>query len=215
MVLTAHFESADTTASRPRPHRRRLELEVAGSLASGDAAAVLIHNVSASGLLLETGVELTSGERIDIDLPDLGPTPATIVWTSDRFYGGKFDAPLSLAVLSALELRGAAMAPSPKPSEESLAARLRDLRRAKGMSLDAVAQHLGVSKPTVWAWENGRARPSAERFAAIAELFALDQASLTTGRDTSALDSSMAQARQQVASAYGVDPARVRILIEL
>ena len=112
MVISAHFEPADTASERPRPRRRRLQLEVAGALASGGEASVTIHNISASGLLLETATGLSDGERIDIELPDVGPTTATIVRVSDNYYGGKFDAPLSVGVLSALELRGSA-APQP------------------------------------------------------------------------------------------------------
>ena len=47
--------------------------------------------------------------------------------------------------------------------------RLNHLRRERGMTLAQVASALGVSKPTVWAWEKGKARPLPERIAAIAE----------------------------------------------
>ena len=215
MVFPAHFESTPASSKAPRPQRRRLQLEVGGSLASGDAAAVLIHNISATGLLLETATGLSDGERIDIELPDLGPTAATIVWTSDTFYGGRFDAPLSVALLSALELRSSAVPPRQEQPGETLAARLTQLRKDKGLTLAAVAQQLGVSKPTVWAWEQGRARPSPERLAGIAELYGLGPASLASGRDNEALSHALTQARRQVAEAFGVAAAKVRILIEL
>jgi len=215
MVFAAHSESNPAGGATPRQARRRLQLEVAGSLASGDATAVLIHNISATGLLLETATSLGDGERIEIDLPDAGPTAATIVWTSDRFYGGRFEAPLPVAVLSALELRSSAVPLTLDRPGETLAARLSRHRKDMGLTLAAVAQKLGVSKPTVWAWEQGRARPSPERLAGIAELFGLGAANLTSGRDNEALGDALARARQQVADAFGVEAAKVRIMIEL
>jgi transcriptional regulator with XRE-family HTH domain len=215
MVIAAHFEPTPGNGGKPRPHRRRLQLEVAGSLASGDATAVLIHNISATGLLLETETRLTDGERIDIELPDAGSTAARIVWTSDRFYGGRFDTPLSVAVLSALELRSTAVPSKPSEPEETLASRLHRLRKAKGMTLAEVAQLLGVSKPTVWAWEQGRVRPAPERHAKIAALFGEGETKLVTGRDIAALGNALANARQQVAEMFGVETTKVRIMIEL
>lgn len=215
MVIAAHFEPVSPDNETPRPPRRRLQLEVSSALPTGGAAQVLIHNVSSTGLLLETETALSEGERIDIDLPDLGPTAATIVWSDEKFHGGHFDAPLSVGVLSALELRSAAPPLALTQPQESLASRLHQLRKTKGMTLDAVAQALGVSKPTVWAWEQGRARPSPERFAKIAELFGLGESRLTMGRDDTALSEILTQARQQVAKSLGLDPAKVRILIEL
>lgn len=214
MVLAAHFESTTSGGDTPRPSRRRLQLEVAGSRASGDAAAVLIHNISATGLLLETSTKLTDAERIDIDLPDVGPTAATIVWTSDRFYGGRFETPLGVAVLSALELRSTAPPIANQPGE-TLASRLIKLRKDQGLTLAAVAEQLGVSKPSVWAWEQGRARPTPERLARIAALYGLGETGLTAGRDHDVLSEALALARQQVAEAYSVDVTKVRIMIEL
>ncbi len=215
MVISAHFEPQDAGTATPRPQRRRLQLKVSGALPSGDAADVLIHNVSATGLLLETETTLSEGERIDIDLPEIGPTPATIVWADEKFHGGHFDSPLSVAVLSALELRSAAAPLVLSQPEQSLSTRLHHLRKAKGMTLDAVAKELGVSKPTVWAWEQGRARPSPERFARIAELFGLGETRLATGRDVDALGQVLTQARQLVANSLGVELTKVRIMIEL
>jgi len=214
MVFAAHFESTTSTGDTPRPSRRRLQLEVAGSRASGDAAAVLIHNISAAGLLLETSTQLTEAERIDIDLPDVGPTAATIVWTSGRFYGGRFETPLGVAVLSALELRSTAPPLTNQPGE-TLAARLIQLRKDKGLTLATVAEQLGVSKPSVWAWEQGRARPTPERLARIAAFYGLGETGLASGRDHDVLSETLALARQQVADAFSVNVTKVRIMIEL
>jgi len=215
MVISAHFEPQSPDAATPRQQRRRLQLEVSGALASGNAASVLIHNVSATGLLLETETALSEGERIEIDLPELGLTSATIVWSDEKFHGAHFDNPVSVATLSALELRSAAAPLNLSQPEQSLAMRLHQLRKAKGMTLDAVAKELGVSKPTVWAWEQGRARPSPERYARIAELFGLGESRLATGRNVDALSEVLTQARQLVANSLGIELTKVRIMIEL
>ncbi len=215
MVISAHFELSPEGSGTPRPARRQLQLQVSGGLPSGSATAVLIHNVSATGLLIETETALSEGERIDIDLPDIGLTPATIIWSDEKFHGGHFDTPLAVAVLSALELRSAAAPLTLSQPEQSLATRLHHLRKAKGMTLEAVARQLGVSKPTVWAWEQGRARPSPERFARIAELFGLGETRLAPGRDVDALGEVLTQARQLVANSLGVELTKVRIMIEL
>lgn len=214
MVIPAQFEASAVDPRTERSPRRRLRLAVSGALASGDAAAVLIHNVSATGLLLETKTALSEGERIEIDLPEIGATVATIVWSDASYHGGHFDSPLSAGVLSALQLRGEAAVPAPVVVHEPLSSRLHQLRKAKGMTLAEVADALGVSKPTVWAWEQGRARPSPERFARIAELFGLAESGLATGRDENARGEALAQARQLVAASLGVEASQVRIMIE-
>ncbi|MEO1488384.1 MAG: XRE family transcriptional regulator, partial [Pseudomonadota bacterium] len=52
--------------------RRSLFLEASGALPGGLEANVLIHNISAAGLLLETELSLNSGDRLLLDLPELG-----------------------------------------------------------------------------------------------------------------------------------------------
>ena len=74
---------------------------------------------------------------------------------------------------------------------------------------------LHVSKPTVWAWEQGKARPTPERIAALAERLGVSEDQLCTGRDDDALAEALGRARHLVAKAYGVDPARVKVWIEV
>ena len=85
-----------------------------------------------------------------------------------------------------------------------------------GMTLADVALRLGVSKPTVWAWEKGKARPLPERMAAIAEALGAAPEDLTEAgshnADTAAL---IAECRGRIAEACGTTPAAVRIMIEL
>ena len=222
MAIAAHFE--DYTHDKPgdRAPRRQLRLEAAALTPSGMATQVLIHNVSESGLLIETSAILAEGERFDVVLPDAGPTAALVVWHSVNFYGCRFAEPLNAGELDALQRRSDA-APqgepdlplSPSAQVETLPVRLARLRKQQGLTLDMLAELVGVSKPTVWAWERGKARPTAERIAALAAQLGVSEDDLRTGRDIDALEQALAAAREQVAAAFGVDQARVKIIIEV
>ncbi len=216
MPISAHFEDLPVDPKRPRAARRQLRFESEGSTARGETARVLIHNVSATGLLIESAVALAEAERIEIDLPHAGKTSAHVVWTSEHFYGCRFDTPVPTSALSALELYSQlTSAPDPGEPGDTLPVRIARLRKKQGLTLEALAALLKVSKPTVWAWEQGKARPTAERTTALAELLGVAEDELRTGRDGEALAEALNRARNTVAKAYGVDPAWVKVSIEL
>ena len=56
---------------------------------------VVIHDLSATGLLLETTAGLHEQSEIAIDLPGAGTAVARIVWSSGTFRGGQFSTPLT------------------------------------------------------------------------------------------------------------------------
>lgn len=225
MPITAHFEDPPGGPGQSRARRRVLQLEAEGALGTGEATRVLIHNVSAGGLLIETATALAEGETIAIDLPLAGQTPAEVIWASGTFYGCRFAGGLPLAVLSAMQLRAeAAPLPAQLPSrpapiealrEESFSARLERLRKMHGLSLARIGRELGVSKPTVWAWEQGKARPTESRIEPLAALLGVDPSELVTGRDSDGLRDVLTRAREQIATAFGTKPGNVRIMIEL
>jgi transcriptional regulator with XRE-family HTH domain len=221
MAIAAHFEESPQTAGKSRDPRRRLRLEARGATASGGPTDVLVHNVSATGLLLESAVTLAIGERIEIDLPHAGATGASVVWTSGRLCGCQFDAPVSAATLSAAQLRGtggedvAVAAPLESRSDESFGGRLQRLRKERGLTQGRVAAQIGVSKPTVWAWEHGKARPVDSRIAALAQALGVSQAELMPGRDATGLHDLLVRSREQIARVVGTSPDKIRIMIEL
>jgi transcriptional regulator with XRE-family HTH domain len=217
MPLPAHFEAVLAASGKRREPRRTLRLEAVGARETGDAAEVLVHNVSATGLLLETHAELAVGEAIEIDLPHSGATSARVIWHSGDLFGCRFDESVSAATLSAAQLQSAVV-DEPEMlviSGESFATRLQRLRKASGLSMADIAARLGVSKPTVWAWEQGRAKPVDERIAALAEALGVGPEELVAGRDVTAIDHVLARVREDVARAYGVRAEQVRIQIEL
>ena len=108
MSLLAHLEPSDSTANRRAAARRTLRLQALGATASQSAAQVTIHDLSLTGLLIETTAHLAAGERIDVDLPGSGLAEAKVVWSSGRFFGCRFKRPIPPAALSSAILRSPA-----------------------------------------------------------------------------------------------------------
>ena len=146
-----------------------------------------------------------------------------MVWRSGRLYGCQLAAPLSPAALDAAQLRSAvdsldlpAASEASAAPDEGFSARLQRLRKQRGLTLAQIALALEVSKPTVWAWEQGRARPVESRIEALANVLGVTRAELLPAvRDGHELRDLLAQARERIAAAAGASPARIRILIEL
>jgi transcriptional regulator with XRE-family HTH domain len=221
MVIAAHFEEPRQQAGPSRDPRRILRLEAQGLTASGDSTRVLVHNISASGLLLESAASLAAGELIDIDLPHAGPTSARVMWVGGNFCGCQFDAPISAAALSAAQLRsavrdagGAAVSQAPAAGEP-FEVRLQRLRKERGLTLAQLASVLGVSKPTVWAWEQGRARPVEARIEALAEALDVPVGEMLLERSPSILPELIARAKEQIAGALGITSDKIRIVVDL
>lgn len=222
MALPAHIEESSGSPANAREPRRTIRLNATGELPSGDHASVNVHNISRTGLLIETDSAMAVGESFAIDLPEAGPTLAHVVWQSENLHGCRFEQPLTNAVLSAAQLRSAVIANEPDEAQtaggragEAFGDRLQRLRKAQGLSLSQVAEALGVSKPTVWAWEHGRARPLADRIDALAQALGTSAQDLVSGADTSELADLLSTSRTKIAQVYGTRPENVRIMIEL
>ena len=140
MSLLAHLEPRDSTGNRRSAARRTLRLQALGATASQADADVLIHDLSLSGLLIETSAGLAAGERIDVDLPEAGPTEAKVVWTSGRFFGCKFKRPIPPAALSSAILRSP---PSAAPeNSDQVANALLELQTLR-TQVRRMTEHLG------------------------------------------------------------------------
>jgi hypothetical protein len=115
--MRAHFEeSAKTGDERRGAARRALRLDVETNGASRGAAHVTIHDLSLTGVLIETSTPLAVGETFEVDLPEAGNVQASVVWMSGEFYGCQFAAPISTAALSAALLRSPPDEPPPVSS---------------------------------------------------------------------------------------------------
>lgn len=223
MAIKGHLDQP-TGDERASP-RLALRLETSGVAAGSDPANVTIHNISAAGLLIETALDLSVGDQLAVDLPEAGSVSAAIVWRSDRLYGCSFARALGPAALAAAQLQGVAAAewtvpaaPAPRAAaqaSEALGLRINRLRREAGLTLADIAGALGVSKPTVWAWEKGKARPLPERIEAIAAALGVPAETLARSGGTDAIGAVVDECRQRIADAYGTDPSAVRIMIEI
>jgi hypothetical protein len=103
MAMVAHFEDPAEAGERRGSARRALRLAVDGH--AHGACRVTIHDLSLTGLLIETSTPLASGETFEVDLPEAGKVEASVVWSSGEFYGCQFRESLSTAALSAALLR--------------------------------------------------------------------------------------------------------------
>ena len=240
MVIHGTMVEPPAREGQQRADRLRLNLAVAGAVAPGQGTEVIVHNLSVSGVLIETAADLMMGQDIAIALPEAGDVVASVVWQSERLYGCRFRQPLPRAALSAARLR------NPLPSdfdpadradgdtdadaEETLGARLRRLRQARGLSLAGLAQAAGLSKPSIWAWENGTTAPRRTSLLALARALDVPEQQLTgvaamvglrasaraeADAESDMLKVEIAAARRRIALAAGVDAASVRIMIEL
>lgn len=228
MAIKAHLDSAVGSDPQRAAPRRALRLEASGFVIGAgpeaNEANVTIHNISAAGLLLETELALTTGEQLALDLPEAGPVTAVVVWRSEQLYGCAFEQALGAAALAAAQLQGQAPdGPSPPPLvttashlTDPLGTRLNHLRRKAGLTLADVAATLGVSKPTVWAWEKGKARPLPERRDAIAAALGVAPEVLADAPSPAGTSGAVVDdCRSRIAEACNTTPSRIRIMIEL
>lgn len=226
MAIKAHLDSPTPGDSQRAAPRRALRLEASGLAPDGEETNVTIHNISAAGLLIETALMLAQGEQLAIDLPEAGIVTAVVMWRSDQLYGCAFERALGTAALAAAQLQGLAPETAPAltlpPSitgaraSEPFGPRLNRLRREAGLTLADVAAALGVSKPTVWAWEKGKARPLPDRLDAIAAALGIaPEALAATASSSGEAGAVIDECRTRIAEACGIQPSSVKILVEL
>jgi transcriptional regulator with XRE-family HTH domain len=230
MPISAHFRDTDRSTDIARAPRRTLFLEALGAFRGDGEVAVMVHNISVTGMLLESEVELEQGEVISVDLPDVGLAAARVIWSSGALFGCQFEHPISASALIAAELfsrRGGARVEAPprrsvtsgegaaSAGDESFGLRIQRLRKARKLTQAQVASAVGVSKPTVWAWEQGRARPVEARMEALAAVLGVDRAALLARPDHRMMGELLTRSREQIAAAFGTSAENVRIMIEL
>jgi transcriptional regulator with XRE-family HTH domain len=99
--------------------------------------------------------------------------------------------------------------------DESLGARIRRLRMAKGLSQTDFAAALSVSTTAVCNWELDRTRPKISRLQAVASVLGVP-ANALLGRDSAGgLQEKLAQSREEIARLAGTTADKVRIIIEV
>ncbi len=236
MPIHATLEAQTNTGSQRGAARMRMRIEASGSLGTGEGTIVIIHNLSATGMLIETASELAIGQQLMVALPEAPDVAAVIVWRSDALAGCRFAQPLSRATLSAAQLR------NPLPWDvdpaidlgqaetlppETLPQRLRRLRLERGLSRAALSAQVGTSTPSVWAWETGKTVPRRNNLVVLADAFGVSEQELTMGDGASssaanmdargnagAIQSLIDTSKARIAAMAGVKPSQVKISIE-
>jgi hypothetical protein len=137
---------------RGRRASSRLTLSL-GAVLPATGVEVVIHDLSSTGILIQTNAELGASRRLEIELPELGATVARIVWSSGDYFGCQFEKPIPKAALSAAVLRNPfepAAAPVPAEAiydEDESAAEVEDDRAPFAMRMRVI---LGTSL-LLWA----------------------------------------------------------------
>ncbi|WP_338425729.1 PilZ domain-containing protein [Sphingopyxis kveilinensis] len=168
MPIYGQFLPLAPNGDKRQDVRRKLSLLARGMKHDGTGIAVQIHNISGTGLLFESDIDLQACDRIEIELPHAGGITAVVIWASGRLFGCQFEGPVSPATLSAVELKsavapmlesstsavastsgaegaGAELAPdefpddvAPAPLQEVIGRSREQIARAAGLSIDRV-----------------------------------------------------------------------------
>ena len=221
MPMTVYLNNAPRSAGKGRAARRQLRLPLHGSKATGAEIEALVHNISATGMLVESDAPLEIGEVIEVNLPHSGKTATKVIWTSNRLAGCQFEMPISPATLSAAQLRGvvgpdAQSVDNPAaPAAESFGVRLQRLRTAKELTQGQLAGRLGVSEPSISAWELDKARPKAGRMEALSVALGVEISELLGFDDAENLRDLVARAKAQIARVAGVSPDNIKFTIDI
>jgi transcriptional regulator with XRE-family HTH domain len=221
MAMTVYLNNNPRSAGKGRASRRQLRLPLHGSKATGAEIEALVHNISATGMLVESKAPLEIGEVIEVNLPHSGKTATKVIWTSGGLAGCQFEMPISPATLSAAQLRSVigpeALAPDDQlaASPESFGVRLQRLRAAKELTQGQLASRLDVSEPSISAWELDKARPKAGRMEALSVALGVEISELLGFDESENLNDLVVKAKAQIAKAAGVDPSKIKFTIEI
>ena len=96
----------ETTVDKRRRRRHQLLLEVEARGTESVPGTVIVHDISDTGILIETDARLKVGEMIEVNLPQAGLMVAEIVWIGGEIYGCRFTREISPAAVSAARLGG-------------------------------------------------------------------------------------------------------------
>ncbi|MBE9171415.1 PilZ domain-containing protein [Pleurocapsales cyanobacterium LEGE 06147] len=156
-------------------HRIRL-----GSVRAGIATKsydLTVHDVSASGILLETDQNLSAGLRIAVEFSESLRRQARIVWASNQFYGAKFTVDLSPAELRRIYSASDVIWPNFRPGERPVASSLWQDRD----KFNTVATAGCRNNSDVWRHDGADKLPLSSRLKMIVGMAALPWAIISGG----------------------------------
>lgn len=235
-TLSGQLAARETTGMRRGEPRRRLQL-AAGARQGDRMANVAVLNLSQSGLLLRTDVDLALDEPLMVRLPTGEDHAARVVWSADDLFGCRFLKPLTRAQVSIAEVKAdvgehAEDRAQAGDGQETIGARVKRERLASGLTLAELASLVGVSKPTLWKWESNRIRPRQEMLKPLACALGIGELELVYGappappaptvrgkerggaRRSLNLAQIIGESRRAIAEAAGIDEDRVEISLD-
>lgn len=223
--------------------RRHLLFATGARGEDGESQPVLVRDISARGLLLETEEGVTLDQTIAVNLPEAGDVDAHVIWQGDKLAGCRLDTHLSQATIDAVRAKGEAAheeqpptdAPAPRTAARTLAARLKQLRISRDLTRAELAERSGISTPSIWAWETGRTVPRLGSLETLAKGLGVPVSELQIGAEampaelpsalpanenggdlrTARLTELVAASKAQIAALAGTTPDRVTITIAL
>jgi hypothetical protein len=119
MQAVARLERLETRNRRSAP-RRKLSL---GAVLADTGDEAVIHDLSTTGILIETRAGLATFEQLQLELPETGQVVATVMWNSGQYFGCEFHKPIPQAAISAALLQSpfdqsSAAPPAETPGED-------------------------------------------------------------------------------------------------
>ena len=84
MAVAAQFDILPTGNDQRGTGRHQMRLRVRGAPPVGEVADVLIHNLSSTGLLLESASGLAVGDEIAVELPEAATSSASMRRMGER-----------------------------------------------------------------------------------------------------------------------------------
>ena len=180
--------------------RRHLLFATSARAQDGASQPVLVRDISARGLLLETEEGATLDQTVTVTLPEAGDVEAHVIWQGDKLAGCRLDHHLSQATIDAVRDKGEAVhaehtevgedfaSPMPRTAARTLAARLKQLRLERELTRAELAERSGISTPSIWAWETGRTVPRLGSLETLARGLGVPVSELQIGTAPIALD---------------------------
>jgi hypothetical protein len=99
-LFNAKLKPIETNEERSA-QRFGLLLQSSAEAAGGSLVDIVIHDLSATGFLIECTQPLGNRAQVTLELPGAGPVTGDVVWASGNFFGGEFRSTLDRAALDA------------------------------------------------------------------------------------------------------------------
>lgn len=186
----------------------------------GRQVPVRLYNLSATGVLIESGQALRLGEQIETASGEKAVVAGQIGWTGARLYGCQFAEPVASALLEKAVWRGLDEPQSadilPQPVD-TFGTRLQRLRVVQGLSQLEIAEKLGVTAVAISNWESDRSQPRQHRMSDLAKILGVPSQQLVAhaGVHPESLPEVLASSKVQIANLLGVNPTSVKISVDL